>query len=81
MDSATGQRTKGRFGRHVVLVGQFRLQQGSLGWCQKRQDDGGSLVPPGQAAQVGLAQRKVAPGQVHTRQHRADAFAVQGGGG
>ncbi len=36
------------------------------------------LVPPRQAAQVGLRARKVTPGLMHARQHRADLRTVIG---
>ena len=46
----------------------------------ERQHHRHGLVPPVQAAQVGLLARVVARGQVHACQHGADGGAVRGGG-
>ena len=45
-----------------------------------RQHHRNGLVPPGQAAQIGLALRVVLAGQVHACQHGADLGAVAGAG-
>jgi len=65
----------------VVLVGQFAPEQVGLLRLKVGQDHGHGLVPPGQAAQVGLAPVVVQPGQVHACQHRAHLGTLPSGGG
>ena len=81
MHRATGQGGIGGRRRHMVLISQFRLQQRCLGGVQVRQHHGHGVVPPGQAAQIGLMAVVVAPHQVHARQHGAHGRAVHGLGG
>ena len=76
MHRAAGQGGVGRAGRHMVLVGQFAAQQVGLGRLQEGQHHRHGVVPPGQAAQIGLAAVEVLAGQVHTCQHRAHGGAV-----
>ncbi len=60
MDRPARQRRVGGRGGHVVLEGQFAAQQVGLGRLQEGQHHRHRLVPPGQAAQVGLAAVEVA---------------------
>ncbi|MCY1295307.1 hypothetical protein D9M70_446410 [compost metagenome] len=63
-------------GEERRLMGDLLLQQRALAGVEERQDLGLGLLPPRQAAQVGLAARVVLAGQVHARQHVADFGAV-----
>ena len=65
----------------MVLVGQFRAQQRRLAGIEVRQHDGHGLVPPGQAAQVGLVAVVATACQVHARQHVAHGGAMHRAGG
>jgi len=58
------------------LVGDFLLQQLALAAVEEGHDLAFGLLPPRQAAQVGLAARVVLPGQVHAGEHVADLGAV-----
>ncbi|MCY1210937.1 hypothetical protein D9M72_226390 [compost metagenome] len=81
MHRAARQRRVGRRFGDMVLVGQLGAQQRRLRLVHVGQHHRGGLVPPGQAAQVGLDARVVAPGQVHAGQHGAQFGAVGGRGG
>ena len=48
----------------MVLVGQFAQDQAALLGRKVRQHQGNGLVPPAQAAQIGLLARVVPPGQM-----------------
>ena len=63
-------------GRRVVLKGQLAAQQAGLGFVQIRQHHGHGLVPPRQAAKVGLAAVVVGPRQVHACEHFAHGGCV-----
>jgi len=75
---AARQRRIGGRGGHMVLEGQLGAQQVGRGCVYVRDDRGHGLVPPGQAAQIGLLAIVVASGQVHARQHLAHGGAVRG---
>ena len=62
--------------RHMHLVSQLALNQRGLARTEVGQHHRHGFFPPGQTAQVRLLQVKVAPGQVHAGQHRADQRAV-----
>ena len=76
MHRAARQRGIGAAGGHMILVGQLAADQRGLRFVQMRQHGGHRFVPPGQAAQVGLAPVEVARGQVRARQHGAHGRAV-----
>ena len=80
VDGAARQRCVVRQRGNVVLVGQFRLQQLGLGRFQVRQDQGHGFVPPGQGAQIVLAQMKASAHQMHARQGGTHLCAVRGAG-
>jgi len=59
-----------------LLVRQLGLEQARLPGLEERQHLGRRGLPPGQSAQVGLAQREVLAGQVGARQRGARQAAV-----
>ena len=61
---------------NVVLVSQLTEQQAALRVGDAGQHHRHGVVPPRQAAQVGLLARVIPPGQVHARQHLANTGAV-----
>ncbi len=80
MDGAARQGAPAGGCRHMVLVGQLGQDQAVLRFVQVRQHHRHGVVPPGQPAQVGLAAREVASGQVHARQRLPDGSAMRGCG-
>ncbi len=78
MDGAALQAMVVLAGRVGFLEVHLGAQQVGLGRVQVAQHGGRGQVPPCQAAQIGLVQGEVAPGQVHAREHGADGRAMDG---
>ena len=79
MRRALGKRSPIRCAGGFDLLGKCGLQHGARALVHVRIDDRGGLFPPGKAAKIGLANRKIARGQVRACEGLPCEAAMPGG--